>query len=225
MTSDLESSQDDDDDLDKPYIPRKLFREQKYMVEEQIYSNDIVSDRSSEILSDVDPTTEVSTLLKAFGIDVQRHIGEKRHQLDLLTKSVLKSTQKQMNTAWIMQQRKRSFILNKYQGNMMKELMALEKDVACLKEAEDNALTLFKQQMKHLQQFRTEQEKRLSNLCEVQEDLEDEMKEVENQSTNQHMMLKSKLREDLSQLQKKLLLESQKEELYHMKRNLQTIFF
>ncbi|CAC5407512.1 unnamed protein product [Mytilus coruscus] len=159
MTSDLESSQDDDD-LDKPYIPRKLFREQKYMVEEQICSNDIVSDRSSEILSDVDPTTEVSTLLKAFGIDVQRHIGEKRHQLDLLTKSVLKSTQKQMNTVWIMQQRKRSSILNKYQGNMMKELMALEKDVACLKEAEDNALTLFKQQMKHLQQFRTEQEKR-----------------------------------------------------------------
>lgn len=40
-----------------------------------MYSSDMVSDRSSEILSDVDPTTEVSTLLKAFGIDVQRHIG------------------------------------------------------------------------------------------------------------------------------------------------------
>ncbi|XP_063412603.1 uncharacterized protein LOC134695306 [Mytilus trossulus] len=223
MTSDLESSQDDDD-LDKAYIPRKLFREQKYMVEEQMYSSEMVSDRSSEILSDVDPTTEVSTLLKAFGIDVQRHIGEKRHQLDSLTKSVLKSTQKQMNTVWTMQQRKRSSILNKYQGNMMKELVALEKDVTVLKEAEDNALTLFKQQMKHLQQFRTEQEKRLSNLCEAQQDLEDEMKEVENQSTHQHVMVKSKLREDLSSLQKKLLLESQKEELYHMKRNLQTIF-
>lgn len=52
-----------------------IIPEQKYMVEEQMYSSDMVSDRSSEILSDVDPTTEVSTLLKAFGIDVQRHIG------------------------------------------------------------------------------------------------------------------------------------------------------
>ncbi|CAG2203875.1 unnamed protein product [Mytilus edulis] len=189
MTSDLESSQDDDD-LDKAYIPRKLFREQKYMVEEQMYSSDMVSDRSSEILSDVDPTTEVSTLLKAFGIDVQRHIGEKRHHLDSLTKSVLKSTQKQMNTVWTMQQRKRSSILNKYQGNMLKELMALEKDVSVLKEAEDNALTLFKQQMKHLHQFSTEQEKRLSNLCEAQQDLEEEMKEVQNQSTDQHVSCK-----------------------------------
>lgn len=34
----------------------------------------------------------------------------------------------------------RSSILNKYQGNMLKELMALEKDVSVLKEAEDNAL-------------------------------------------------------------------------------------
>ena len=46
-------------------------------MEEHFCSTEIVSDRSSEVLSDLDPTVEVSTLLKAFGLDVQRHIQVK----------------------------------------------------------------------------------------------------------------------------------------------------
>lgn len=45
------------------------------MMEGQVYRNEIsLSPESYEVSSDIDPTIEVSALLKAFGHDVQKHI-------------------------------------------------------------------------------------------------------------------------------------------------------
>jgi hypothetical protein len=38
------------------------------------FTNETVSDGSSVAFSEIAATTEVSTLLKAFGLDVQRHV-------------------------------------------------------------------------------------------------------------------------------------------------------
>lgn len=225
----LDSEDEEDSDIvdvkNKQYKPRKLFKEQPSCIVEQHITSEIMSDRNSDVFSEVDPSTEVSTLMKAFGLDVQRHIKEKKNHLETLTKAALKSSQKHINAAWVMQQQKRSNILDKYHCNLMKELLALEKDISTLKEAEDNALAFFKEQMRQLQQFRMEQEKRLLNLGDVQQELQEEMKEVEKQSISQHAFVKAKMIDDMSSMQKKLLLESQKDELNQVKRNLQTIFF
>lgn len=51
-----------------------MISEQRYFVEEHSFTNETVSSGSSVAFSDIAATTEVSTLLKAFGLDVQRHI-------------------------------------------------------------------------------------------------------------------------------------------------------
>jgi hypothetical protein len=51
-----------------------MISEQRYFVEEHSFTNETVSDGSSVAFSEIAATTEVSTLLKAFGLDVQRHV-------------------------------------------------------------------------------------------------------------------------------------------------------
>jgi hypothetical protein len=48
--------------------------EQRYFVEEHSFTNETVFDGSSVAFSEIAATTEVSTLLKAFGLDVQRNL-------------------------------------------------------------------------------------------------------------------------------------------------------
>ncbi|XP_041358620.1 uncharacterized protein LOC121375304 isoform X1 [Gigantopelta aegis] len=184
----------------------------------------------SDDVADLDialPDTDIGgigTLVKTFGIDLQQQIKQKKCQLEMVTSGVLKSTGKHFGQLWNQQSQTRKTIMSNFTENIIGELQELEKDIAALKSAEDQAMIFFKSQLKVLEQNKVSQKTRLTNIKCIHDSLHQDMKVAEKNDRHLQHNFSHVLKKDIAELQKKLLFDSQKQQLANVRKCLFGMF-
>ncbi|XP_070566631.1 synaptonemal complex protein 3-like [Ptychodera flava] len=174
---------------------------------------------------DVDLGGEVHTLLERFGSDISKTIVAKRKRLETLTQQSLKSSNRKVEDIFKHQQAERQKLSDEYISQVMNVFQQWESDVAKIKEHEDKLQTLFRQQQKLFQQARIVQSQRLKTLRQLHEQYAKSMSDLETRHQDQHGNVQVELRKEMGLLQKKILMDTQNQEMANVRKSLQSMLW
>ncbi|XP_021350946.1 uncharacterized protein LOC110448822 [Mizuhopecten yessoensis] len=185
-------------------------------------SNELMGGSTSH-LEGISVDAGVSGIVKAFGMDFKKQMQTKQHCLDVLSKTVLKSSQKHLKNMLTDRTERRASIMERFGKKLLAELTALGIDVRTLEDNEAKTLDFFQQQMKNINKCRISQEKRLENLRNMQLDFVASMCHMDQYESNQQTTFKNAMKKDLTTMQRKLLADAQRQELTTVRRSLHTM--
>ncbi|XP_053394904.1 synaptonemal complex protein 2-like [Mercenaria mercenaria] len=223
IVSSSSSQMESDDEMEKSiFIPKKLFKFDPAVNTPQAPS--LYSDVTEEHEADFGFQSGLSTVMAAFGADIQHHLKSKKQKIERFTKDTLKETQKHFHQTVVEQQQYLSNLKDDFGARMLLELTALEKDIQRLNDAEKNMEEFFKCQLDVLRNNEESQGKRLNNMKKLQSCFLDKSKKVKNYNLNVHKNMQEQLRKDMAALQRKLIAETQRQEFMDVKMKLQKLF-
>ncbi|XP_064624243.1 synaptonemal complex protein 3-like [Lineus longissimus] len=166
----------------------------------------------------------IPAVIKSFGAEFQKKYSSRKEKLDQFSKNTLKSAHKQVDKFWNHQQTSRQRMLDSFTEGILLELTELEKDIDNLKHAENKSVEFLKSHLNTLQTCRLSQEQRIKNLKRKHLNFDGEQRQLENNQADQQQNVREILRKELQTMQKKILMQSQKEEMMNVRRTLQMMF-
>ncbi|ESO97668.1 hypothetical protein LOTGIDRAFT_152756 [Lottia gigantea] len=168
---------------------------------------------------------EMQKMLECFGADISKTLISKRKRLEQLTHSTLKSTNKRVEDIWRAQQLERVKLQEEYCKQVGSVFSQWEVDIEKTKEQEEKLTVLFKQQQKLFQQSRIVQGQRLKTIRQLQEQFSKGMDELDKCHISQQSNVQSELKKEMALLQKKILMDTQQQEMANVRKSLQTMLF
>ena len=96
-------------------------------------------------------------------------------------------------------------------------------DVAKLKENEENCEALFQQMLKSMQQQRVVHSQRIKTVLQITDQFLKSFDQMENCHCEQQNNVQGELKKEMTQLQKKIIKETQQQELSNVRKSLQTM--
>lgn len=217
--------------IEKPSIlvPKKLFKFDHSSILETVNARSDTASTCSDTMEEQEDLeypfqSGLSSFMTAFGADIQKHLNAKKQRFEELTKGVLKSTQKKFSSTWLEQQQYQSSVTEDFQAKMMAELSQLEADIVKIKEMEMKSEEFFKSQLEILHSSFISQTTRLANLKKMHSSYRDRARKVQKYNSAAHNNMVDQLRKEMTALQKKLIQETQKQELMNVRRGLQNLF-
>ncbi|XP_022082717.1 synaptonemal complex protein 3-like isoform X2 [Acanthaster planci] len=168
---------------------------------------------------------EMQTMLESFGADIRKSLVSKRKKLENFTQQSLKSANIKVEKIWKMQQTERNRLQEEYTKQLSSVLDQWETDVNKVKEQEEKIQTVFRQQQKLFQQSRITMSQRLKTIRQLFDQYSKTMNELEQCHTDQQSHVQGELRKEMSMLQKKILMDTQNQEMANVRKSLQTMFF
>ncbi|XP_059178954.1 synaptonemal complex protein 3-like [Physella acuta] len=177
---------------------------------------------------DYDPadfSNEMQKMLEGFGADIFKTLSHKKKRVEQLTQASLKNTNKKVEEIWKNQQTARAKLQEEFGKQINSVYQQWESDVEKTKEQEEKLNTLFKQQQKLFQQSRIVQNQRLKTIRELSEQFVRGLEELERSRLSQQTSLQSELKKEMQLLQKRILMDTQQQEMANVRKSLHSILF
>ncbi|XP_064417404.1 synaptonemal complex protein 3 isoform X2 [Latimeria chalumnae] len=174
---------------------------------------------------DINVGGEVQNMLERFGADISKALVAKRKRLELYTKSSLKTSNQKIEQLWKMQQEQRHKLSHEYSQQFVALFQQWEMDVQKAEEQEEKLANMFRQQQKIFQQARIVQSQRLKTIKQLYEQL---LKSTEDLEKNHESLLtgaQNELRKEMAMLQKKIMMDTQQQEMASVRKSLQSMLF
>ncbi|XP_056138296.1 synaptonemal complex protein 3 [Lampris incognitus] len=168
---------------------------------------------------------EVQTMLERFGADISKVMQAKRKRLESLTKNSLKGSHHKLEQLWKIQYGQRQKLTQDYSQQVSSVLQQWETEAQRAEEQEEKLNNLLRQQQKLLQQAKVAQSQRLKSIKELYEQFVKNMEEMEKSHEAFLQGAQQELRKEMATLQKKILMDTQQQEMATVRKSLQSMLF
>ncbi|XP_017545159.1 synaptonemal complex protein 3 [Pygocentrus nattereri] len=168
---------------------------------------------------------EVQTMLEKFGADISKAMQAKRKRLEAFTKSSLKGSNQKIEQLWKTQHNQRQKLTQEYSQQVFSVLQQWETDVQKSEEQEEKLNNLFRQQQKLFQQARVVQSQKLKTIKELYEQFVKNMEEMEKSHEVFLQGAQMELKKEMALLQKKIMMDTQQQEMATVRKSLQSMLF
>ncbi|NWU95448.1 SYCP3 protein, partial [Upupa epops] len=168
---------------------------------------------------------EVQNMLERFGADITKSLIAKRKRLETYTKASLKTSNQKIEHAWKIQQEQRLKLNQDFSQQFLTLFQQWDVDVQKAEEQEEKLVSVFRQQHKVFQQARIVQSQRLKTIKNLYEQFIKSMDELEKSNENYLAGAQNELRKEIAILQKKIMMDTQQEEMANVRKSLQSMLF
>ncbi|KFP61399.1 Synaptonemal complex protein 3 [Cariama cristata] len=168
---------------------------------------------------------EVQNMLERFGADINKALLAKRKRLEMYTKASLKTSNQKIEHVWKTQQEQRQKLNQEFSQQFLTLFQQWDVDVQKAEEQEEKLVNMFRQQQKVFQQARIVQSQRLKTIKQLYEQFLKSMEELEKSNENLLAGAQSELRKEMSMLQKKIMMDTQQQEMATVRKSLQSMLF
>ncbi|NWI15509.1 SYCP3 protein, partial [Crypturellus soui] len=168
---------------------------------------------------------EVQNMLERFGADINKALLAKRKRLEMYTKASLKTSNQKIEHVWKTQQEQRQKLNHEYSQQFLTLFQQWDIDVQKAEEQEEKLANMFRQQQKLFQQARVVQSQRLKTIKQLYEQFIKSMEELEKSNENLLAGAQSELRKEMAMLQKKIMMDTQQQEMATVRKSLQSMLF
>ncbi|XP_029639365.2 synaptonemal complex protein 3-like [Octopus sinensis] len=168
---------------------------------------------------------EMKKMLESFEVDITKTLANKRKRLETFTQNKMKNSNKKIDEIWKMQQTERQKLYDDYCNQMNNILQQWDVDLSKSKEQEEKLLAVFKQHQKLCQQNSLVQQQKLMTLHELHEQFCKGLKDLERNHQEQQSTVLSELKKEMALLQKRILMDTQQQEMANVRKSLQSMLF
>ncbi|XP_067325337.1 synaptonemal complex protein 3 [Anolis sagrei] len=168
---------------------------------------------------------EVQNMLERFGADINKALLAKRKRLELYTKASLKTSNQKIEHVWKTQQDQRLKVNQEYSQQFMHVFHQWDADMQKAEEQEEKLASMFRQQQKVFQQARIVQGQRLKTIKQLYEQFLKTMEDMEKSHESLLAGAQSELRKEMAMLQKKIMMDTQQQEMATVRKSLQSMLF
>uniref|UniRef100_A0A8C3TN02 XLR/SYCP3/FAM9 domain-containing protein n=1 Tax=Catharus ustulatus TaxID=91951 RepID=A0A8C3TN02_CATUS len=162
---------------------------------------------------------EVQNMLERFGADINKALLAKRKRLEMYTKASLKTSNQKIEHVWKMQK-----LNHEFSQQFLTLFQQWDVDVQKAEEQEEK-LNMLRQQQKVFQQARIVQSQRLKTIKQLYEQFLKSMEELEKSNENLLAGAQNELRKEMAMLQKKIMMDTQQQEMATVRKSLQSMLF
>eukprot|EP00794_Sanderia_malayensis_P018302 gene18302-20125_t len=166
---------------------------------------------------------EMKNVLDSFGADISRTLTAKRKRLQSFTQASLKSSNRRYDEILKSQQHERKNLSEEFSKQNSAVFSQWENDLTKAKENEEKLEGLIRQQQKSLQQQRVIQTQRIKALKQLHDQYLKSLHDLEKVHHHQQNNIQGELKKELALLQKKMLMDTQQEEISNVRKSLQTM--
>lgn len=166
---------------------------------------------------------EMQKMLECFGADISKTLMGKRKRLEQFTQISLKNSNKRVEEIWKSQQTERQKLNEEFHRQVSGVFQQWETDMDKSKEQDEKLNNLFRQQQKLFQQTRVVLSGRLKTIRQLHDQYTSGMENLEQCHSDQKTGVQAELKKEMSLLQKKILMDTQQQEMASFKKNLQTM--
>ncbi|NWU14028.1 SYCP3 protein, partial [Cephalopterus ornatus] len=170
-------------------------------------------------------TGEVQNMLERFGADINKALLAKRKRLEMYTKASLKTSNQKIEHVWKTQQEQRQKLNHEFSQQFLTLFQQWDVDVQKAEEQEEKLANMFRQQQKVFQQARIVQSQRLKTIKQLYEQFLKSMDELEKSNENLLAGAQNELRKEMALLQKKIMMDTQQQEMATVRKSLQSMLF
>ncbi|XP_003405340.1 synaptonemal complex protein 3 [Loxodonta africana] len=168
---------------------------------------------------------EVQNMLERFGADINKALLAKRKRLEMYTKASLKSSNQKIESIWKTQKEQRQKLNQEYSQQFLSLFQQWDTDVQKAEEQEEKLATMFRQQQKFFQQSRIIQSQRLKTIKQLYEQFIKTMEDLEKSHDNLFTGTQSELKKEMAMLQKRIMMDTQQQEMASVRKSLQSMLF
>ncbi|KFP73247.1 Synaptonemal complex protein 3 [Apaloderma vittatum] len=168
---------------------------------------------------------EVQNMLERFGADINKALLAKRKRLEMYTKASLKTSNQKIEHVWKTQQEQRQKLNYEFSQQFLTLFQQWDVDVQKAEEQEEKLANVFRQQQKFFQQARIVQSQRLKTIKQLYDQFLKSMEELEKTNENLLAGAQSELRKEMAMLQKKIMMDTQQQEMATVRKSLQSMLF
>nr|XP_057932505.1 synaptonemal complex protein 3 [Doryrhamphus excisus] len=168
---------------------------------------------------------EVHSMLERFGADISKVMQAKRKRLESLTKTYVNGSQQKLEQLWNTYHSKRQKMTQEYSQQVSTMLQQWETEAKRVDEQEEKLNDLLRQQQKILQQTKVLQNKKLVAVRELYDQFVKNMEDVEKSQEGFLQGAQQVLRKEMATLQKKILMDTQQQEMASVRKSLQSMLF
>ncbi|XP_040840236.1 synaptonemal complex protein 3 [Ochotona curzoniae] len=179
--------------------------------------------RPSRLFEDVGG--EVQSMLERFGADIHKALLAKRKRLENYTKASFKNSNQIIEHFWRAQQEKRRELHQEFSQQFQTLFQQWDLDLQNSVEQEEKLTNLFRQQQKAFQQSRNLQSQRLKTIRQLCEQLIKNMEDLEKNDENLFNGTQTEFKKEMAMLQKKIMMETQQQEMASVRKSLQSVLF
>nr|XP_002125203.2 synaptonemal complex protein 3-like [Ciona intestinalis] len=166
----------------------------------------------------------VASILNQFGSDIKKSISSKRRKLEAFTKQCCAAREK-LDSVLENQKKDRSTLNEEYKKQISSVINQWETDIDKAKENEEKLNNLLTQQMKLITQVRVVQTQRFKSIKQLHDQYIKSVGTVNETHSQQHKDVNKEIDKELSNLQKKYLLESRNQEMATMRKSLHSMLY
>uniref|UniRef100_A0A8D0GSW8 XLR/SYCP3/FAM9 domain-containing protein n=1 Tax=Sphenodon punctatus TaxID=8508 RepID=A0A8D0GSW8_SPHPU len=149
----------------------------------------------------------------------------KRKRLEMYTKASLKTSNQKIENVWKTQQEQRQKLNNEYSQQFQTVFQQWEVDMQKTEEQEEKLANMFRQQQKVFQQARIVQSQRLKTIKQLYEQFLKSMEDLEKNHDSLLAGAQNELRKEMAMLQKKIMMDTQQQEMATVRKSLQSMLF
>ncbi|KAK7925891.1 hypothetical protein WMY93_008201 [Mugilogobius chulae] len=168
---------------------------------------------------------EVMTMIEKFGADISKSVLAKKKRLETLTKNYMKGSQQKLEHLWNNYHSQRQKLTSQYSQQFSAALQQWEAEAQRAEEQEERLNNLLRQQQKVLQQARVVQNQKLKTVRELYEQFVKNIEEMEKSHETFLQGAQQELRKEMASLQKKILMDTQQQEMASVRKSLQSMLF
>ncbi|XP_030588048.1 synaptonemal complex protein 3 [Archocentrus centrarchus] len=168
---------------------------------------------------------EVQSMLEKFGADISKVMQAKKKRLECLTKNYMKGSQHKLEQLWNNYYSQRQKITQQYSQQVSSALQQWETEAQRAEEQEEKLNNLFRQQQKILQQARVVRNQKLKTVKELYEQFVKNMEDMEKSHESFLQGAQQELRKEMASLQKKILMDTQQQEMATVRKSLKSMLF
>ncbi|NXS01242.1 SYCP3 protein, partial [Oxylabes madagascariensis] len=168
---------------------------------------------------------EVQNMLERFGADINKALLAKRKRLEMYTKASLKTSNQKIEHVWKTQQEQRQKLNHEFSQQFLTLFQQWDVDVQKAEEQEEKLANMLRQQQKVFQQARIVQSQRLKTIKQLYEQFVKSMEELEKSNENLLSGAQNELRKEMAMLQKKIMMDTQQQEMATVRKSLQSMLF
>ncbi|NXP23896.1 SYCP3 protein, partial [Scytalopus superciliaris] len=168
---------------------------------------------------------EVQNMLERFGADINKALLAKRKRLEMYTKASLKTSNQKIEHVWKTQQEQRQKLNHEFSQQFLTLFQQWDADVQKAEEQEEKLANMLRQQQKVFQQARIVQSQRLKTIKQLYEQFLKSMDELEKSNENLLAGAQNELRKEMAMLQKKIMMDTQQQEMATVRKSLQSMLF
>ncbi|KAL2090517.1 hypothetical protein ACEWY4_012780 [Coilia grayii] len=162
-------------------------------------------------------------MIHQFGADVNKAFMAKRKQFQNFTSSSLKTSSQKMAQFWQNQQKDRSQLTEDYASQFNAVFQQWKADLHKTKDMDEKLENMFHHQQKMFQHMKAAQGQRLKTLKQLLEQYIQGLQELDKTHDEEQGALLNALRQDMSVLQKNMLMANQQQEMASVRKSLQSM--